>query len=382
MSFSERAEQEYIDAVKRALLFVQENLEENIVPAQLAHVAGFSQHHFHRIFRAVTGESCMDHIRRLRMEKAAHQLRNSGHSVSEVALDAGYTHEAFTRTFQAYFGVVPNLFKRSLVSHMVPAACGVHFQPGGFTPLTRPVAISLLVSDQLCPIHRDHAATFEEKWQGVVEFLTQFASAVYPRRFTEKIMSTEMSIDSEIQTLEQELLKTKQRLAEARRNRPPEPVSDYTFTDWNGQPVKLSELFGDKDDLILVHNMGTGCSYCTMWADGFTGLVPHLSDRASFVVASPDEPAVQKRFAEKRNWNFRMVSLAGTTFNQDMGFYDASSDWIPDMPGVSTFRKGADGQIFRIAWSPFGPGDDFCATWPLLDLLDEGAKGWEPKYNY
>lgn len=382
MSFSERAEQDYIDAVKRALAFAQQRLDEVIVPAQLAEAAGFSQHHFHRIFRAVTGESCMDHIRRIRMERAAHQLRHSDASVSQVALDAGYTHEAFTRSFQAYFGIVPNAFSGSRVSYMVPAPCGVHYHPEGFTPLTRPVSISLLLSDQLCPIHRDHAATFEEKWQNIVEFLTQFASAVYPRQFTEKIMSTQTSIDTEIQALEQELLKTKQRLAEARRNRPAEPVNDYTFTDWNGSPVKLSELFGDKDDLILIHNMGTGCSYCTMWADGFTGLVPHLSDRAAFVVASPDEPAVQKRFAEKRNWNFRMVSLAGTTFNQDMGFYDASSDWIPDMPGVSTFRKAADGQIYRIAWSPFGPGDDFCVTWPFLDLLEGGAKGWEPKYNY
>ena len=44
MSFSERAEQEYIDAVKRALSFVQAHLDEEIVPAQLAGAAGFSQH--------------------------------------------------------------------------------------------------------------------------------------------------------------------------------------------------------------------------------------------------------------------------------------------------------------------------------------------------
>ncbi len=79
----------------------------------------------------------------------------------------------------------------------------------------------------------------------------------------------------------------------------PETTPDYEFAGQYGT-VRLSELFGDKSDLFVIHNMGRGCPYCTMWADGFNGVLPHLEDRAAFVVSTPDAPDVQRGFAEAR----------------------------------------------------------------------------------
>ena len=76
----------------------------------------------------------------------------------------------------------------------------------------------------------------------------------------------------------------------------PEPVDDYTFSTARG-PKRLSELFGAKRDLFVIHNMGSSCPYCTLWADGYNGLYAHLVTRGAFVVTSPDPPAVQQRFA-------------------------------------------------------------------------------------
>jgi predicted dithiol-disulfide oxidoreductase (DUF899 family) len=95
--------------------------------------------------------------------------------------------------------------------------------------------------------------------------------------------------------------------------------------------VRLSELFGDKADLFVIHNMGQSCPYCTLWADGFNGAYAHLSNRAAFVVSSPDTPEKQRKFAESRHWTFPMVSHEGTTFAEDMGYHQDGS-W---MPGVS-----------------------------------------------
>lgn len=78
-------------------------------------------------------------------------------------------------------------------------------------------------------------------------------------------------------------------------------VDDYAFSTAAGE-VRLSELFGDKQDLFVIHNMGTSCPYCTLWADGYNGVYHHLADRAAFVVASPDDPQVQARFAASRGW--------------------------------------------------------------------------------
>jgi predicted dithiol-disulfide oxidoreductase (DUF899 family) len=157
----------------------------------------------------------------------------------------------------------------------------------------------------------------------------------------------------------------------------PEEVRDYEFATRAGKQ-RLSELFGDKSDLFVIHNMGASCRYCTLWADGFNGIYDHLADRATFVVSSPDAPEAQRRFAESRGWRFPMVSHQGTSFAADMGYRGEKGGW---MPGVSVFRKER-GRLLRVADTGLGPGDDFCSLWHFFDLLPEGAAGWQPKFRY
>jgi len=157
----------------------------------------------------------------------------------------------------------------------------------------------------------------------------------------------------------------------------PEEVADYVFATPAG-PRSLASLFGDKRELIVIHNMGASCPYCTLWADGFNGLYPHIADRAAFVVSSPDAPAAQQTFAAGRGWRFPMVSHQGNDFAADMGYRSDRGGWLP---GVSVFqRDGA--RIARVADTALGPGDDFCALWHFFDLLPAGAAGWAPRYSY
>ncbi len=171
---------------------------------------------------------------------------------------------------------------------------------------------------------------------------------------------------SQLAELHEKLSSLEQEIAALRRQRSQREVPDHSFTAWDGQQVRLSELFGEKDQLILIHNMGFACSYCTMWADGFNGLLPHIEERAAFVVASPDDVKAQERGANERGWNFRMVSDKGSPFAQDMGF--ASEDGQPT-PGLSIFVTTGDAGIRRHDSAPFGPGDKFCPVWSFFDLL-------------
>jgi predicted dithiol-disulfide oxidoreductase (DUF899 family) len=151
-------------------------------------------------------------------------------------------------------------------------------------------------------------------------------------------MNEEVATDLEhdLTEAEEELVKAKERLALLRRQLPQEEVKDYAFKGAEGREANLSDFFGEKKDVILIHNMGTGCAYCTMWADGFNGVLPHLENRAGFVVISPNDPETQKEFARSRGWKFKMFSAKGTTFNKDMGFENAKGG---PQPGVSVFRK-------------------------------------------
>ena len=156
-----------------------------------------------------------------------------------------------------------------------------------------------------------------------------------------------------------------------------EQVNDYEFLNSDNQKTRLSKLFGSKKDLIIIHNMGNSCPYCTMWADGFNGLLSHIENRTTFVVSSPDDPATQKSFAKSRGWKFQMVSTRGTSFAKDMGF---EQDGMPK-PGVSVFYKN-DGKIIRVGRDDFGPGDNYCPTFPLFDLLKDGTNNWQAKFTY
>ncbi|WP_219914464.1 DUF899 family protein [Thalassobacillus sp. CUG 92003] len=182
------------------------------------------------------------------------------------------------------------------------------------------------------------------------------------------------NIHAEIVQLENELHEKKQRLAELRQNVPEVKVENYPFLTAQGERVTLQELFHDKKELIVIHNMGKSCSYCTMWADGFNGVYHHIKTKAAFVVATPDTPPVQADFAAVRRWTFPIISTTGSRFTEDMGFAEHGRN----RPGVSTFRLDQNGDVYRIAQARFGPGDNFCSVWHLFDLLPSGSTDFRP----
>ncbi|WP_088042071.1 DUF899 family protein [Bacillus sp. EAC] len=181
-------------------------------------------------------------------------------------------------------------------------------------------------------------------------------------------------LQAEIEQLERDILEKKKQLSKLRKAIPEQQVDNYQFLTSSGASTNLLELFGEKNELIVVHNMGKGCSYCTMWADEFNGVYHHIIKKAAFVLSTPDEPCIQEDIAAERGWIFPIVSTKNTTFKKDFGF---ETDGKPQ-PGVSTFRKDKDGTIFHVTKASFGPGDDFCSVWHLFDLLPSGSTNFQP----
>lgn len=179
---------------------------------------------------------------------------------------------------------------------------------------------------------------------------------------------------NEVKLLEREIFEKKKKLSELRKSIPEREVENYEFQTSLGTSSTLLDLFSDKDELVVIHNMGRGCSYCTMWVDEFNGIYHHIINKAAFVLSSPDEPIVQEDLAAERGWVFPMVSTKGTTFKKDFGF-ESNGQYLP---GVSTFRKDPTGTIYHVANADFGPGDAYCSVWHLLDLLPSGASGFQP----
>ena len=153
-----------------------------------------------------------------------------------------------------------------------------------------------------------------------------------------------------------------------------ESIRNYEFETGAGRTTLL-DLFADKDRLLVIHNMGQGCRYCTLWADGFNGLLPHLESALSVVLVSKDPPDVQRTFANSRGWRFRLASHGGGDYIREQGVYGAAENY----PGAVVYER-QDNTIVRKNACSFGPGDLYCALWPLLGLA--GLDEFTPQFNY
>ncbi len=109
-----QANSEYVQRINRVIDYLRGKLDRQVKLEELAKVACFSEFHFHRIFSAVSGETLNNFTNRLRLEKAARLLRYSGQSMTDIALDCGFSSSAtFSRAFRSGYDTSPSQFRKS-----------------------------------------------------------------------------------------------------------------------------------------------------------------------------------------------------------------------------------------------------------------------------
>lgn len=88
------------------------NLDGDLSLDALAEVAAMSRFHWHRVYRAMTGETCAQSVRRIRLHVAASELARGDHPVGEIARSVGYEdRDSFDRAFQMQYGMSPVVFR-------------------------------------------------------------------------------------------------------------------------------------------------------------------------------------------------------------------------------------------------------------------------------
>ncbi len=105
--------------INQALAYVDQNLSEDINVQKMAAISGFSMYHFHRIFKAITGETPYESLLRLRLEKSVFLLKyNHQLSISEVGYESGFSSaENFSRQFKSRFKISPGTFRKNKELH-------------------------------------------------------------------------------------------------------------------------------------------------------------------------------------------------------------------------------------------------------------------------
>jgi len=128
-------ETRYEAMVRGTVAEIQRRLDDPPGFRELADRAYLSPYHFHRIFRAMVGESPRELVRRLRLERSAHRLLRTDRAVTDIAIEAGYdSQQAFAKAFQAEYGTTPSGFRTGGGSGpRLESPSRVHFVDGGFT---------------------------------------------------------------------------------------------------------------------------------------------------------------------------------------------------------------------------------------------------------
>jgi predicted dithiol-disulfide oxidoreductase (DUF899 family) len=198
-----------------------------------------------------------------------------------------------------------------------------------------------------------------------------------------------------------------------------EVPEDYVFDrigpDGASETVKLSNLFGQSDTLMVYHYMfqrhtqdarrgpSRGaiaevpleegpCPSCTALIDMWEGTMPHFEGLGGNLVVVARAPIERvAAFARDKGWkHVRLLSASGNSFRRDYGGDGADGESAPIMTG---FKRNSEGKI-RLHWAsellfePTVPGQDMRdlgtvePLWTLFDLTPGGRPAAEEQIEY
>lgn len=99
-------------AVEAASAYISEHFGEKLTVGGLAAMAGFSEYHFIRVFKRLTGFTPYEYLLNTRVSNARYLLKNTGLPVKEICFATGFSGEsAFCTAFKRVEGMTPAQYR-------------------------------------------------------------------------------------------------------------------------------------------------------------------------------------------------------------------------------------------------------------------------------
>lgn len=157
---------------------------------------------------------------------------------------------------------------------------------------------------------------------------------------------------------------------------------DYVFAGANdatlGEAIRLSELFGDKDTLLLYSYMfgpdwDKPCLSCTSLVDGFDRAAISVTNDAAFAVVTAAGARKLNDWSRLRGWqHITLVSAENNSYLRDYQSQTGDDDkslW----PAMHVFTRRADG-IYHF-WGTEMQGNSIDMVWVYWNLMDMTPEG-------
>ena len=199
--------------------------------------------------------------------------------------------------------------------------------------------------------------------------------------------------------LEKEETHLRDRVRAARQALPWVKVDkDYAFETLAGRKT-FAELFDGRSQLLVYHFMlgpdwDEGCIGCSFFCDHVEGALPHLNNHDVTWVAVSRAPLDKiEAYRKRMGWSLRWVSSLNNDFNFDYGVsfppdekgpkynLETQAPYGQEAPGLSAFRRGEDGAIYR-TYSTYARGLDVLnGAYHLLDMTSKGRDEKELSFS-
>lgn len=110
-----------IEIAKKINVYVLENYNRTLTYEKLSEKFHIKITTMKNCYKSIYGETINDTIIKKRLEVAANLLKNSSLSITEIALEVGYTdHSKFSNAFKKMYNITPSKYKKmSKIAHSV-----------------------------------------------------------------------------------------------------------------------------------------------------------------------------------------------------------------------------------------------------------------------
>jgi len=151
---------------------IHRDISADLSAKKLAALASYSEQHFHRLFKTVTGEGVHQYIRRTRLEAAANQLMfSTERNIQTIAEACGFISlSSFSRAFKSVYGVTPGEWRsggnpRDTYDSLNDPEINAAFQRIQSKILPKPNIVILAPRKVAYVRHKGYGRSISDAWQ-------------------------------------------------------------------------------------------------------------------------------------------------------------------------------------------------------------------------
>jgi len=105
-----------MERFQNILEYIDNNYENPITLAETAELMHYSQWHFSKIFKKLTGTNFVKYINQKRIDQAKQLIKETDMNITSISVSCGFENiRTFNREFKEICGLAPKEYRRSLV---------------------------------------------------------------------------------------------------------------------------------------------------------------------------------------------------------------------------------------------------------------------------